>query len=84
MLLGKAQMKYTSAQHRRIWLAILKNAAAPELTLPQKRELQAWAKRFLALSRIAAKREAGAPTPPSLRTIVARRAQAERLCILRV
>jgi hypothetical protein len=78
------EMRLTSKQHGRLWLAYLKDAAAPELTLEQKRELQYQAARFLALSRMAAKREAGAPRPPCLRTMVTRMAAAMKLSILRV
>jgi hypothetical protein len=47
-------MILTAEQHKQLALACLKDAAAPELTLEEKRELQDWASGFWALSRRAA------------------------------
>ena len=43
-------IRLTSRQHSRLALAYLRNAAAPQLTLPEKRELQDKAKRHEALA----------------------------------
>jgi hypothetical protein len=42
-------MILTAEQHKQLALACLKDAAAPQLTLEEKRELQGWASRFWAL-----------------------------------
>jgi hypothetical protein len=55
-------MILSAEQHRRLALACLKDAAAPQLTLEEKRELQACASRFEAMSRRAAEL-AGTATP---------------------
>ena len=38
-------MRLSSKQHAALALACQRDAAAPQLTLPEKRELQAWAGR---------------------------------------
>jgi hypothetical protein len=50
-------MILSAEQHRQLALACLKDAAAPELTLEEKRELQGCASRHKALARWAAAKE---------------------------
>jgi hypothetical protein len=50
-------MRLTAAQHARIALAYMKDAAEASLTLEQKRELQAAAGRHQALAKLAKKLE---------------------------
>jgi len=50
-------MQWSSEKHARVAMAYLRDDAAPQLTLAQKRELQQAAARHHALARMAAKWE---------------------------